>query len=307
MGLLSMLRVGDRGPVARRHRRTFAPGLGLGVENLESRVVLSHTAPAPVVEAPALVGDVLKAVASDNFIINDLDLEGVVYDAATGLLTSTGGTVSGFVGGLPFTTEITNFALQLLPDGDSEEGCSVLDLELGPINLSLLGLHVDTSPICLSITAFEGEGLLGDLLCGLAGGDLGLLDSPILTGGLTEILTSALTQAGPGQGGGGDVESVCTGECEVLELVVGPLDLNLLGVNVHLDDCDDGPVQVCVSATADEGLLGSLLCGLTGPDLLDLQDISKLVRKATSLLQNDGELSLKDIGKLTKDLTKALS
>jgi hypothetical protein len=61
--------------------------------------------------------------------------------------------------------------------------CTVLHLVLGPINLNLLGLHVTlggglnaNQPIVLDITAVRGEGLLGDLLCGLTdslGGQLG--------------------------------------------------------------------------------------------------------------------------------------
>lgn len=55
--------------------------------------------------------------------------------------------------------------------------CTVLHLVLGPINLNLLGLHVTlgglgpngqaNQPIVLDITAVQGQGLLGDLLCGL--------------------------------------------------------------------------------------------------------------------------------------------
>ena len=52
--------------------------------------------------------------------------------------------------------------------GDEDCSGSSLNLALGPINLSLLGLNVDTSPICLDITAQQGGGLLGDLLCGVA-------------------------------------------------------------------------------------------------------------------------------------------
>jgi len=49
--------------------------------------------------------------------------------------------------------------------------------------------------------------------------------------------------------------------CAILNLELGPLDLNLLGLGVTLDDCDDGPVTVDV--TAQRGaLLGNLLCGL---------------------------------------------
>ena len=71
-----------------------------------------------------------------------------------------------------------------------------------------------------------------------------------------------------------------------------PLDLSLLGLNVSLDDCSDGPVEVCVSATRSEGLLGSLLCGLTGSQVpnLSFADITQLGTTATSLLA-DGTLS----------------
>jgi hypothetical protein len=52
--------------------------------------------------------------------------------------------------------------------------CPVLHLVLGPIDLNLLGLRVklgggaqSNQPIVLDITAEQGGGLLGDLLCGL--------------------------------------------------------------------------------------------------------------------------------------------
>jgi hypothetical protein len=48
--------------------------------------------------------------------------------------------------------------------------CSVLDLTLGPIHLDLLGLVVDTNTIHLTITADPNGGILGSLLCSLAGG-----------------------------------------------------------------------------------------------------------------------------------------
>lgn len=203
---------------------------------------------------------VRPAAAQTEVVIDSLDLDGVVFDALTGTLTATGGTVTGTLGGLPFTTDITEFTLG--PAQGNGRRCSVLHLELGPINIALLGLFVDTSQICLDITAFRGRGILGDLLCGLAGGNLGLLGSSDLLAGLSDILTTALGRARstpPGQ----SRDSVCTGECEVLDLVLGPLTLNLLGVQVKLDDCDNGPVEVCISASASGGLLGQLLCGLT--------------------------------------------
>jgi len=51
--------------------------------------------------------------------------------------------------------------------------------------------------------------------------------------------------------------------CEILSLVLGPLDLNLLGLAVHLDQ-----VALNIDAVSGAGnLLGNLLCAVTG--LLD--------------------------------------
>ncbi|MBW8750316.1 MAG: hypothetical protein JF565_02690 [Propionibacteriales bacterium] len=53
------------------------------------------------------------------------------------------------------------------------------------------------------------------------------------------------------------------GTCDILHLVLGPLDLNLLGLKVHLD-------RVVLDVTAQPGsgqLLGNLLCAVAG--LLD--------------------------------------
>jgi hypothetical protein len=53
------------------------------------------------------------------------------------------------------------------------------------------------------------------------------------------------------------------GSCQILHLTLGPLDLNLLGLQVHLD-------RVVLDITAQSGpgnLLGNLLCAIAG--LLD--------------------------------------
>jgi hypothetical protein len=266
----------------------------------------------------------LLSIPGNLLAITDVDLTGLdVVDpdpdvVGDEVLTATGGTVAGTLAGLPFTTDITNFALQLVPDDPETKAveCSVLDLSLAPIDIDLLGLHVDTSAICLEVTASEGEGLLGDLLCGLAGGipdlpDLPTLDDlPGLSGALGDIIDGALTSGLRGAGDPSGADDICDGECEVLDLAVGPVNLSVLGLNVALDNCEDpaGPVQVCVSASAGDGLLGDLLCGLTGggtiPDLgpdadlnLTQKDADKLVKRAEQLAR-DGDLSLKDVGKL---------
>ena len=47
--------------------------------------------------------------------------------------------------------------------------------------------------------------------------------------------------------------------CNVLDLTLGPLDLNLLGLMVHLDT-----VHLVITADSNGGILGSLLCSLAG-------------------------------------------
>jgi hypothetical protein len=59
-----------------------------------------------------------------------------------------------------------------------QQSCQVLFLQLGPLELNVLGLLVElfgesrSDPVTVTITAFRGGGLLGDLFCGLAGGQL---------------------------------------------------------------------------------------------------------------------------------------
>lgn len=54
---------------------------------------------------------------------------------------------------------------------------------------------------------------------------------------------------------------ICCRVAPRLSLALGPLDLNLLGLRVELDDCDGGPVTVDITAIPG-GLLGDLLCSL---------------------------------------------
>jgi len=183
---------------------------------------------------------------------------------------------------------IPNVPVTLAPSAQepADPACSILDLTLGPINLNLLGLDVETSKICLSITAIPGQGnLLGNLLCSVAGlldggldlGDIlgglgGLTNAQLgdLTTGLTDLLNGALGAAtAPNANTAvGSSQAAPADACDILNLSLGPVDLNLLGLNVHLDDCEDGPVTVDITAIPGPGnLLGNLLCNLAG--LLD--------------------------------------
>src|SRR5438045_222406 len=120
--------------------------------------------------------------------------------------------------------------------------CPVLDLRLAPIHLNVLGLAVDTSAICLTITATQGGGLLGDLLCSL--GNLlnqGLTindalatfsqsDLTALLNGITDLLNGALNQLNLAT-----LRSITQVRvhhtCAILHLALGPVDLTLLGLH----------------------------------------------------------------------------
>jgi hypothetical protein len=77
-----------------------------------------------------------------------------------------------------------------LPPGNA---CAILSLDLGPVNLNLLGLVVRTNQIQLRIDAVQGAGnLLGNLLCGITG----ILNPSALTstplGQLAQVLNALL-------------------------------------------------------------------------------------------------------------------
>lgn len=167
-------------------------------------------------------------------------------------------------------------------DASPGEGpCPILHLELGPLYLDLLGLVVELDdcnggPVVLDITADPAGGLLGELLCAVAnllnGGllDLGqILDLfPGLTGALTDLLNDFFADLIAEVGGGGVVaaaqhEDGAGNRCDVLNLELGPLDLDLLGLVVQTS-------EICLQVYALEApgnLLGNLLCSLT--DLLN--------------------------------------
>src|SRR4051812_18255717 len=87
------------------------------------------------------------------------------------------GTLKGRLDGRRVTRHNVGIPAQLTSDtmGRSAQAtCPVLHLVLGPVNLNLLGLRVTlggglqaNQPIVLDITAVQGGGLLGDLLCGV--------------------------------------------------------------------------------------------------------------------------------------------
>jgi hypothetical protein len=248
------------------------------VEAMEDRLVPSAAALVPPVLGSARAAPVAPAAPAHLGLNGALNITGVQLtnlQLANGVLTGTG-TLTGTLAGVPLNN--SPFTFTLTPSTKAGQ-CAILSVHLQPIHLSLLGLHVDTSPICLDITAQHGGGLLGDLLCGLTDNLSGTAADPTaLQNLLGQVLNGALNspKAAHGHGHGHAGSDVCTGQCDVLNLTLGPVNLNLLGLHVSLDNCSHGPVQVCVSATASEGLLGSVLCSLSHSQL-SLADLTQLV------------------------------
>jgi len=268
-----------------RVRGTRAARHSLVLEGLEERTVMSaaamaHVALPPVQVAPAATP---TATVSVPIQITGVNLTHLVTHA--GHIVGATGTAVGTIAGHAFSTP---FSISQGTPAASAAGTTVpvLHLMLAPIHLNLLGLKVDTSPICLNVDAQPGQGqLLGNLVGSIAN----LLNTPRAHGGgqgLLGQLNGLLNQAGTVVGSttpasvvdllNADVgyafsvlgnPSVTTAHhaTEILHLSVGPLNLDLLGLVVNLDNCAGGPVTVDISAQPGPGnLLGNLLSGLAG-------------------------------------------
>ncbi|WP_447925753.1 ABC transporter substrate-binding protein [Georgenia muralis] len=91
-----------------------------------------------------------------------------------------------------FTTTVDD----LFATGDGSGGrgdCQILNLDLGPLDLDVLGLIVELDPIVLDLSADRGPGkLVGNLLCAVTG----LLDGGGPLTGVTNLLNRLLTGLG---------------------------------------------------------------------------------------------------------------
>ena len=149
---------------------------------------LLTAAPAPV-HGSAADGTVLDGL----FELKRFDeRQGVLY--AVGTLTGTLGdksvrkNVSLPVSGASNELPVIDGLVQQQAAVPTPGACDILTLNLGPLDLDILGLRVALDPVNLLIEAIPGAGnLLGNLLCAVAW----LLDGP-LGGGLGGLLRNLL-------------------------------------------------------------------------------------------------------------------
>jgi len=242
-----------RRPVV-RHAHHGSNGYRPRLEPLEDRTIPSAS---PALAPPVLAAAAVAPAAQQLTTMIPLSITGIAVQ--NGQLVA-----QGLLGSTPFTAPLL-LSTSPNPGGD----CPILHLRINAIHLDVLGLQVDTSNICLDITAHHDQGLLGDLLCGVSNalnggtplgdvlGGLTTTNLNTITGGLTNVLNNVLGQI--------TAPSAVTGATgNILHLSLGPVDLNLLGLEVGLDNCANGPVTVDITAVPGAGnLLGNLLGGLS--------------------------------------------
>ncbi|MEA2366928.1 MAG: hypothetical protein QOE69_3486 [Thermoleophilaceae bacterium] len=157
--------------------------------------------------------------------------------------------------------------------------CHVLTLTLDDLQLDLLGLRVDLSEVNLRIFALprgEGSGVLGRLFCALSRSTIRLgrgasashakqvvasLNTRLQKKPMRAFRASAMLAAE-----GGEAQAAqAAPSCRVLNLILGPLDLNLLGLVVELYGPNrNAPVTLTITSFPGQGALGDLFCSLSG-------------------------------------------
>jgi hypothetical protein len=119
----------------------------------------------------------------DKFVVQSGQVKAV--GSLTGTLTDSLGRVLGSI------TQALTWTVSSL-----DATCEILHLELGPLDLNLLGLVVHLDQVVLDISAEQGPGnLLGNLLCAVAGLLDGGLPLNIVTSQLN-VLVDVLKQLG---------------------------------------------------------------------------------------------------------------
>jgi hypothetical protein len=174
------------------HKRRIAnAGIALALSATLGVLPAVAASAAPVEASPAAVSQ--AKVAPTALPVTGTGFVGQISDLTArtvgGVLTLTG-TIQGVLNGVPIAATPFTTTVDSLQVGDA---CTILDLDLGPLHLDLLGLVVDLNEVQLDITAVPGAGnLLGNLLCAVAG----LLDRNGPLTGIGALLNRLLTGLG---------------------------------------------------------------------------------------------------------------
>jgi hypothetical protein len=137
--------------------------------------------------------------------------------------------------------------------------CKVLHLFLNELTLDLLGLHAHLDKVQLDITGNPRGGVLGSLFCKLANTRVAA-DRATAARALSTAVRrhrGHVLRFSAYLNPTATTSAASNATCPVLDLVVGPLNLQLLGLVVDLNR-----VHLAVTATRGRGALGDLFCKL---------------------------------------------
>jgi hypothetical protein len=180
----------------------------------------------------------------------------VLHFAAQGKSISATGTVTGRL--VDSAGHISTIKQKVKLTATTGGGCQVLHLFLDQLDLQLLGLRAHLDQVTLDVTGKRAGGPLGALFCRLARAKLAstrtaavhALNASVRKHRMRAIRFNARLFPK-------STASAAQPTCQVLDLTVGPLNLELLGLVVDLKK-----VHLAVTATRGQGKLGDLFCDL---------------------------------------------
>jgi len=140
----------------------------------------------------------------------------------------------------------------------SGRSCQILNLNLQQLNLVLLGLNVHLDRVHLVITGQPGGGVLGSLFCKLARAKATAARAAVARSMNKALRRHPLKPLAFTVPLSPQTAHAAAVSCPVLDLILGPLNLNLLGLVVDLNQ-----VHLSITATPGGGTLGDLFCSLS--------------------------------------------
>jgi hypothetical protein len=157
-----------------------------------------------------------------------------------------------------FTGKSTTIKAPVTLQVSRSGSCRILTLTLDKLQLTLLGLNVNLSKVNLTVTGSAHGGVLGSLFCRLARAHVSSARVAAVRALNARLHHHAIHPLGFTVPLSPKTTSSAVVACPVLNLVLGPLHLDLLGLIVDLNQ-----VNLTITATPGGGALGDLFCSLS--------------------------------------------
>jgi hypothetical protein len=135
--------------------------------------------------------------------------------------------------------------------------CRILSLVLDQLKLDLLGLNVKLDKVNLQVTGNRRGGVLGSLFCKLANAQVKTKRAKAARALNVRMRHAPVRPIQFGVPLKPVTAAQASNTCQVLNLILGPLHLDLLGLVVDLNK-----VNLNITATRGQGQLGDTFCQL---------------------------------------------